>query len=150
MVRGKGTAKRILTEGEKKDIMGQRQEIQTTLNEVKQYGRGTGAEQIDTAQLQKKIDHYDKVLEDGSAPRVRGAHKDSMAKRAEELATTIQQGMPTRFEMDHPSKAPGAVHKHMMWDKRNKANIKEFKNIQRTLEPNDPTATDVERFRKEK
>ena len=151
MVRGKGTAvKRILTEGEKSDIKGQIQEAHSTLKEMESYGKGTQADGIDKAQLQGKINHYEKVLQEGTAPKVRGNKKDDLQKRADYLASELKQGMPTRFEMDHPAKAPGAVHKHMNWDKRNKGNMKEYKNIMRTLEPNDPTSTDVEKFRKEK
>ena len=152
MVRGKGMLKerKILTEGEKQDIMGQRQEVQSTLNQVQNYGAGTGAEGIDRANLQKKIEHYDKILDDGKATRVRGTKKDDMIKRAEYLAVELKKGMPTRREMDHPAKCPGAVHKHLNWNERNKGNIKEYKNIQRTLEPQDPTAVDLEKFRKEK
>ena len=150
MVRGKGTVKRMLTEGEKQDIKGQVQEAQETLREMKKYGSGTPADAISTANLEKKINHYGKVLEDGTPRAVRGARKDGMAERAQELKKQIVDGMPTRNEMDHPAKCPGAVHKHMKWDKRNKEAVREYKNIMRTLEPGDPTATDLEKFRKEK
>lgn len=149
MTRGKGK-QRILTGGEIEDIKGQRQEAESALRQADSYGAGTAAAQINRTALQNEVKHYNKVLEEGKAPQVRGANKDSMVAESKKLEGEIREGLPTRFEMDHPSKAPGAVHKHMNWAKRNEEKLRRYKHIQRILEPQDPTATDIERFRKEK
>lgn len=56
---------------------------------------------------------------------------DSAVKREVELRETIKQGMPTSREQRH--NPAGNVDKHMGWEKRNKANIREWKNIRRRL-----------------
>jgi len=149
MTRGKGKAK-ILSQGEVENIKGLKQEAESNLREAKQYGVGTSATGIDQSKIIAEIKHYDKVLAEGVAPKVRGSVKDDMRTEAKALQEKMQQGMPTRYEMDNPGRCPGAVHKHLNWMKRNDSNVARFKEIQRTLEPEDPTATDIERLRIEK
>ena len=149
MVRSKGKHK-ILTQGEVEDIKFHKHEAEQALKQAGDYGAGTRADGIDKAKLQGQVKYFEKVLEDGKAPTVRGAGKDKLAAESKALEGIIKEGLPTRFEMDHPAKAPGAIHKHMNWAKRNKQNIARFKEINRTLTPEDPTAVDIERFRKEK
>ena len=151
MVRGKKKEKeRILGAGEKADIASQRQEAEATLKQLDNYGKGTQASGINKSKLQAEIAHYDQVLKDGSAPSVRSGTKDALAREAKELQGQLKDGMPSRHEMDHPARHPGAVHKHLNWVGRNKENIKRYKEIQKTLEPQDPTAVDLERLRREK
>jgi NMD protein affecting ribosome stability and mRNA decay len=66
------------------------------------------------------------------------------------LKERIIQGMPSRFEMDHPAKCPGAIHKHLNWDKRTQDDRARYRFIMKQLDPDDPTACDLEKFRKEK
>jgi hypothetical protein len=56
--------------------------------------------------------------------------------------------MPTRDEMNHPAKNPGAVRKHMRWDVRNKPLIERFRTIQRLINPDEPES--IENLRKDK
>jgi len=149
MTRGKGKAK-ILSQGERESIVGLKQEAESNLREAKQYGAGTQATGIDQSKIVAEIKHYDKVLAEGTAPKVRGSVKDEMRAEVKELQAKLQAGLPTRYEMDNPGRCPGAVHKHLNWMKRNDSNVARFREIQRTLEPDDPTATDIERLRTEK
>ena len=73
---------------------------------------------------------------------------DDAIKRSDTLKEEMLQGMPTREEMRrNPS---GAVDKHRRWERRNKAKLLEWKNIQLRLHQNDhgdlPDATDVANF----
>lgn len=52
---------------------------------------------------------------------------DEAHAREAELMAEIQAGMPTQEEMRR--NPPGAVDKHRAWERRNKANILEWKNI---------------------
>ena len=149
MVRGKGGSK-MLTEGERSDIKGQRQEAVATLNEIEKFGKGTAAEAIDKSRVKKEINRYDQILEEGAVPNVRGTTKDKLAKEAKAIEESIQEGMPSRYEMDHPAKCAGAVHKHINWSKKNDPAIRRYKEIQRVLHQGDPTAGDIERLRRER
>ena len=149
MTRSKGKAKRILTQCEVAGLKDLKKEAEGQLREVENYGAGTSAGAIDKAKIGKEIAYLDKQIEEGKAPTVRGTSKDRLAQEARELESKFKEGLPTRYEMDHPSRCPGAVHKHLNWAKRNEQGIKRYKEIQRTLQPQDPTATDIERFRQE-
>jgi hypothetical protein len=61
-----------------------------------------------------------------------------LAKEAQEIERKLQEGMPTREEMAHPSRNPGAVRKHLNWTARNNPLIQRYKTIQRTINPDDP------------
>tara|TARA_Y100000310_G_C20702209_1_gene830962 strand:- start:7972 stop:8835 length:864 start_codon:yes stop_codon:yes gene_type:complete len=70
-----------------------------------------------------------------AAPEVSGETRDALYKRREELKTKIRVGMnPHEVQRRNPV---GAVDRHMEWEKKNKNNILEYKNIQRVLEPDD-------------
>jgi len=154
MTRGKGInpvtgVARSLTIGERQDIVGQRQEAEATLKFVNENPAAV-APGVDKARLKKEIERYDNILHEGTAQKVSGLNKDKLIKEAQRLRDEIKQNMPTREEMDHPAKNPGAVSKHMMWNKRNQKNIEQYKQIQRQIEPDDPTATSVENLRRNK
>ena len=148
MTRGLSAKKKILSIAERETLVSEKKDLETNLRDATQYGAGTGASAINTGAIKSQINRLDKGLHDGLAPKIGGLKKDALAKRAEELRERFTQGMPTRFEMDHPGRAPGAVGKHMKWDKRTQADREEYRTIMRTLEPDDPTAVDVEKFRK--
>ena len=87
-----------------------------------------------------------------------------MWKRAKQLKDEFTVGMLTRDEL-HPVKGflvEGAmkyvidddkighlnsVKRELEWQKKNEGKIKEYKNLMRHLCPDDPSATDVEKFR---
>lgn len=90
--------------------------------------------------------------------------QNSMWKRAKQLKDEFIVGMLSKEEL-HPVKqfsengtikavidedrirANRSVEREMAWSKHNEAKIREFKNLMRHLEPDDPKAGDVERFR---
>ena len=56
---------------------------------------------------------------------------DAATKKEAALRSEFTTGMPTQEEMR--KKPPGAVDKHMAWEKRNKEKILEWKNLRRRL-----------------
>ena len=148
MVRGKGTMKKVLSYSERQAIGDEKKELESVLREKQDYGHGTTASNIDEGALKRQVSRLDQVLAEGAVPRVSGSNKDRMASRSREIEEILKIGMPTRYEMDHPAKSPGAVRKHMSWDARNRANIEEYKQIQRTLNPDAPV--NIEELRREK
>jgi hypothetical protein len=136
MTRGKGTQKKILSISEREGLISEKKDLEGNLKDAGQYGGG----QVNTGVIKQQIDNLDKALHDGLAPKVAGIKKDALWAEAKQLKEEIMAGMPTQFEMDHPAKAPGAIHKHLNWDKRNADKIRRFKEIMRILEPQDPTA----------
>lgn len=143
MVRGKG--KRILTYSERMQLQEQKKDAESLVKEATEPGRSRG---VDVSKVKAEIAYLDQEIHNGTAGNIRAATKDKMAARAKELEKEIKTGMPTRLEMTYPAKNPGAVGKHMAWSSRNKENIKEYKEIQRQLNPDAPV--NVDSFRKEK
>ena len=68
-----------------------------------------------------------------------------MVAREKALLDDILQGMPSQEEMRKAP--PGAVDKHMGWEKRNKAKILEWKNLRLRLNPGAREAANLERHR---
>ena len=116
--------------------------------ESEKYGAGTEASGINKAGIEKQAKHYEAKAAQYSAPIIKGAEKDRYAKRAEELRSQISEGMPTRSEMNDVRGNPGAPMKNLQWEKRNAGNIREYKQVMRTLDHHDPMAGSVERFRR--
>ncbi len=143
MVRGKG--RKILTYSERMGLKDQKIEAEAVLKESQTPGLSRG---VDQARVKAEIAHLDKVITEGTAPRLTSNSKDKLASEARDLKDRISEGMPTRFEMDHPAKAPGAVQKHLSWDKRNREDIQRFKEIQRSINPDAPV--NIESFRRDK
>jgi len=148
MTRGKG--KIPMSVSELQDIAGMKQEAEATLKHVTEHQVSGAGEMIDKGKLKAEIARYDAILHEGAPVKVGAIRRDALSKEAAEIRAEMEKGMPTRDEMDHPARNPGAVHKHMNWEKRNLKNIERFREIQRTLEPEDPTATNYDKFRKEK
>ena len=155
MTRGKGInpmtgLNRPMSPGEIQDIMGQKQEAEASLRYATENQIGGAGAAIDKNKLKAEINRYDAILNAGAPKRVSGTQKDAMVAEAARLAGEMQKNMPTKDEMDHPAKNPGAVQKHLKWEGRNLKNIQDYKTIMRTLEPDDPTNTNIDRLRKEK
>jgi len=143
MVRPKG---KILSISEREGLVDEKRELEGQLKQVG-VGMGTAAEQMDTGAIRRQVAHLDKAIHEGTAPAVRGVGKDRLYARAKELKEIIIKGMPTQYEMDNPGKCVGAVGKHRNWEKATHMAREEFRQIMRTLEPDDPTAVDVEQWR---
>ena len=143
MVRGK--SKRILTYAERMGLQEEKRDLETLAKEANEPGRTRG---VDVGKIKRNIAHLEKEIYEGTAPRMTGVSKDRIAGRSRELEDKLREGMPTREEMAHPAKNPGAVRKHMSWDQRNKEVIKEYKDIQRKLNPDAPA--NIEALRREK
>ena len=147
MVRSKGS-KRSLSVGERDGIKELKQEAVATLKHAENNPGATRS--IDKERLEKEISNYDRIIADGTPKTPYGKQKDELHSRADVLAEEIQKGMPSRDQMDHPAKNPGAVRKHINWSKVNDPKIREYREIMKRLEPHDPTAGDIERFRRSK
>jgi len=149
MTRGKG--RHILSPSEREGLEDEKRELEVALRDAEsgEYGKGTSAA-VDTAALKRQIARIGQALDDGRAPKVYGKTRDELVKEAEVLKGRIIEGMPTKYEMDHPAMCPGAVRKHLNWDKRTQSDKIRYKEIMNILEPDDPTAADLEKFRKEK
>lgn len=149
MTRGKG--KHILSFSERESLLDEKRELEVALREAEsgEYGRGTGVS-IDTQAIKRQIARIDEVLEKGGVPKLTPQKREELAKEAAMLKERFTQGMPTRDEMDHPARHPGAIKKHLIWDKRTHTDRARYRDIMQMLNPDDPTATDIEKFRKEK
>jgi hypothetical protein len=149
MVRGKGS--KILSISEREGLIDEKNDLERELKNAQSPGAiGSSADRLDQNSIKMQIAKLDKEIVNGAAPKVRGATKDALKAEADALLEKIIVGMPSRYEMDNPGKCPGAVHKHMNWDRKTQAWKERFKIIMRTIEPEDPTAADIERYRKDK
>lgn len=142
--------KKILSAGEIAALKEEQQEIDSTLNAVEQQQYGAGARNaVDRGALKRQRQQVDKMIHEGSAGRISGTTKDKLAARAKELEGKFTAGMPTRDEMwAKRGEHPGIVRKQRNWEVRNADPIREWKQIQRQLNPDDPTASNIERLRK--
>ena len=113
------------------------QDLEQSLKESEGVGIGTAAETIDRSAIKSQINRLQKQLAVHSAPKLSGRQKDEMVGREKELEDFFEKGLPSKYEMDHPAKCPGAVRKHMTWLKRCEKSglVKEYRQIQRTLRP---------------
>ncbi len=147
MVRGKGMqTKEILSDAEKESLVDQKQELEETLKMAEDYGKGTAAEQIDKTNLRMQIKRIEHAIDSRSAPRLTDKSRDSLWRELKELEERFKEGLPTRFEMDHPAKCPGAVRKHLGWLSRNEELIPRYRYILRAL----GEYRSIEQLRKEK
>lgn len=147
MVRSRGH-KEILSRTEKETLVDAKKDLEQTLKDKREAGIGTAAEQIDEGAIQREIKRIDNAIHDREAPRVRGIEKDRLAKEAQDIERKLQEGMPTKEEMAHPSSNPGAVRKHLNWAARNTPDIERYRYIQKVINPDDPRS--VENLRREK
>lgn len=95
-------------------------------------------------QLQRAKRDFDSQV---PQPPQDAAEEDRMVKRAKQLVTEFTVGMPSQEEMRKAP--PGAVDKHMAWEKRNKKRISEYKHImlRLTAGSEDHSAANIEKHR---
>lgn len=140
----------ILSAAEKMALKDEQRELENAVKEA-ESGVGVGTKRsVDTDYLKKKANHIANQIIKGTAPKLNDFEKDKLYKEAKELAEQIKEGMPTKDEMLRPEKHPGAITKHINWEKRNYAKIMRLKQINRMLSPDDPTAGNVESLREER
>ena len=138
----------FLSPAERAGLEDEKHDLERTLTELEGSGRGTQADNIDTARIRSEITRIGTAIDERTPGKIRATEKDNLVKEEKYLEEKISEGMPTWFEMRKPSMNPGAVRKHMAWCDRNKARIKRYKEIQRLLRPFDPKS--IENLRKEK
>jgi len=141
--------KPTLSETEVQGLKDDRAELNQDLREAEGFGVGTAGEQIDKSKIKAQIAHYDREIEKATPQRMTSKTKDSLAREARELEEFFKRGMPTRWEMDHPAKCPGAVRKHMNWlnECEKPGYIERYRQIQRIINPGNELS--VEALRKE-
>ena len=138
----------ILSAAERQALQDEKKDAENAVRESEQYGAGTNRS-VDADYLKKKAKQLGDAIERGSPKDIGGGEKDRMAKEAKELREKIREGMPTNDEMRRPEKHPGAVHKHISWEKRNFKDIQRFKQINRQLNPDDPSSGSIETLRRD-
>lgn len=104
-------------------------------------------------QMRRQISHIDRQLHNDAPKAYRQDEIDSAVKREQELRDKWTAGMPTQAEM---RRSPaGAIDKHRSWERANKRDILEWKNIRRRLHatgliddhPDAREVSNIEQFR---
>jgi len=140
--------KEFLSRTERDVLEDQKHDLEGQLRDLDEFGKGTPAAQMDKATIQKQIKNIDRTIEEREPPKMSGSRKDELAKECDDIRAVLTQGMPTKYEMDHPAKCPGAVRKHLNWLRKNTKLIERHRTIQRLINPDEPLS--VEELRKEK
>jgi len=142
--------KQVLSTTEIAGLKSEKRELEGALKEAEGYGAGTAGEQLDKSKIKAEIRHYEDEIHAGTPGRLAGKTKDSLVREERELEERFQIGLPTRYEMNHPGKCPGAVRKHMHWLNENEKPgfVDRYRKIQRTLRPGEERS--IETLRKDK
>jgi len=119
----------------------------------------------DRAQAFKEAKKWRDTLDKRSPESLNVEAKNAMWKRAKQLKDEFSVGMLSTDEL-HPvsMQVDGgvtrvlvdndkmnhihSVEREVAWQKRNEEKVREYKNIMRHLSPNNPSATDINKFRK--
>jgi hypothetical protein len=118
----------------------------------------------DKHEVMREIRKWENALDKGRPETLDVGAKNAMWKRAKELKDRFTIGMLSSDEL-HPVKmfekngtiqtvvnegkmeSIHSVERQRAWEKRNQEYVREFKNIMRHLCPENPSATDIEKFR---
>lgn len=148
MIRAK--KKQVLSVGEIQNLKDEKRDLEQALEQAEGFGAGTAGEQIDKAKIKAEIAHYEHEIEAGSPGRLAGKTKDSLYREEKQLEEQFLKGLPTKYEMDHPGKCPGAVRKHMAWLNNNEKTgyVDRYRQIQRMLRPGEEKS--IETLRKDR
>jgi len=121
----------------------------------------------DKAQAHKEKDKWQKTMDHSCPETLSPQARNEMWKRAKLLKDQFTIGMLSTDEL-HPVKtferagvvsvfvdrekmqSTNAVERQRAWNDKMGAKVKEYKNIMRHLNPDNPAATDVEKFRAHK
>ena len=120
------------------EMISDKENLQRQLNNPHIQDKG-----LVTSQL-RKLNHQ---LETQTPKHFVGKDLDTAVQRSDKLKEEILQGMPSQEEMR--KSPPGAVDKHRTWEKRNKAKLLEWKEIQLRLNAgsDENDVANFERFR---
>ena len=142
--------KPTLSVGELEGLKDERSELQHTLKEAEGYGEGGPGSQFDSTGIKKQISRFDHEIEAGSPGRLTDKEKDGMYREEKQLEEQFQKNLPTRYEMNHPGRCPGAVRKHLAWLDNNEKTgyVARYREIQRTLRTGEEKS--IETLRKDK
>lgn len=101
----------------------------------------------DKGVVSTQLRKLNKQLETQTPTPFKSDEIDAKVKREKELREDLLNGMPSQEEMRKAP--PGAIGKHMTWEKTKKAKLMEWKEIQLRLNPesDDPDVANFERFR---
>ena len=121
------TSKPLLREDQVESYNQEARRLRDTLN-APQHIRN---QVQDMSNLRAQLQRLDKVIETSTPRPYAPTERDAVVRRNAEIEEQIKAGMPTAEEMRRAP--PGAVDKHMDWEKRNKTLILEWKNIQRRM-----------------
>lgn len=139
---------KVLSASQRASLQDEKRELEATIREIEDgTGAGTRGAQIDRKHIEASISHLQNQIDAGTPGKLSGVQKDKLAKRAEELKAEILVGMPNYDQMHKPGKYPGIVRKNVAWTRRTNRACEEYKQIMRKIEPDDPTASSIERFR---
>jgi hypothetical protein len=124
------------------ELTKERNELRAMLDD-----RRPGVKIEDRGAMQKREQDLGRIVDAKIAPDLTPEQRDVAAREERELRAKWLEGMPSQAEMRR--RPPGAVGKHMRWEKANKDLILRWKN--RVLELNkgndDPDVANIERFR---
>jgi len=142
--------KHVLSTTELDNLDSEKRELEGALRDAEGYGAGTAGASMDKDKIKSQIKHYEDEIEAGSPGKVPGRTKDSLYREEKELEARFVIGLPTRYEMNHPGKCPGAVRKHLHWLSQNEkpGYVGRYMQIQRTLRPGEEKS--IETLRKDK
>lgn len=124
-------------------------QVQRAKDEMKALERKLENRHIeDKAEVSRQLRRAKKDYETQvPTPPENPAEEDRMVKRAKHLVSEFTQGMPSQEEMRKAP--PGAVDKHIAWERRNKTRIAEYKHImlRLTAGSGDLSAANIEKHR---
>jgi hypothetical protein len=139
-----------------------RRELEDNIRREKANLKGSSIS--DRAQVQKNLDMWQKTYDRTLPEKLTPQAKNQMWKRAKILKDQFTVGMLSTDEL-HPvkmfedkgaiktvvdgekMKATNSVKRQYAWNKKNESYVREYKNIMRHLNPDDPNASDIEKFR---
>lgn len=122
------------------DIQQERESLMRAMSNQQIQDKGAVAKQL------RSVNHQ---LQTQTPKPFEGKELDTATKREKELREEMLKGMPSREEMRKAP--PGAVGKHMEWEKRNKQKLQEWKNLKLRINAgtDDPDVANFERYRPE-
>jgi len=150
----------------KKDIspLSARKILEENMKREKAKAEGKGWYGLDRAECAKNYRQYKKDYDRTLPEKLRTESKNELWKRAKFLKEKFTVGMLSKDEL-HPVKSfkdgenvvvvvdqekmrsTNAVKRNASWNRANEASVREYKNIMRHLCPENPSATDIEKFR---
>lgn len=97
--------------------------------------------------MARQISNMRRRLEEGEPKPLSGKALDEAVAKADRLKAEMLDGMPTQAEMRKAP--PGSTEKHLQWERRNKAKLREWKNLQLQINAGtqDADVANFERFR---